>query len=83
MAKKSPIPAETGYPHGMGQPAYNALVHEGYPRLEDVTRLSKKQLLAIHGVGPKAVAILEEVLVAKGLSFAPEPPKKGKTAIDN
>jgi hypothetical protein len=34
-----------------------------------VARHSKKELLAIHDVGPKAIAILGEALAAMGLGF--------------
>lgn len=78
MAKKPTIPPETGFPHGMGQPAYQAITLAGYTRLEQLTTISKKELLALHGVGPKAVRILEETLAVRGLAFAPEAPKVGK-----
>jgi hypothetical protein len=42
---------------------------------------SRKELLAIHGVGPKAIAILGDALAAKGLGYkavAPRtPPRMG------
>ncbi len=58
-----------GFPW-IGTPAKNALEHEGYFKLEELTVLTEKQILAIHGVGPKAVGILKEALAEKGLSFA-------------
>jgi hypothetical protein len=36
--------------------------------------MSKSDLLSLHGVGPKAIGILEKALSAKGLSF-----RKSKT----
>ena len=65
---------ESDFPN-IGRPATGALALEGYTRLEQLTKISEKELLAIHGVGPKAIRILREALDAKGLSFA-EPPKK-------
>ncbi|GAA1527509.1 hypothetical protein GCM10009678_06470 [Actinomadura kijaniata] len=55
----------------IGKPARGALIHEGYTRLEQLTALSEKELLKIHGVGPKAVGILREALRERGLSFRP------------
>ena len=36
----------------IGRPATNALAHIGYHRLNQVSTLSERELLAIHGVGP-------------------------------
>ncbi len=60
---------ESDFPRSIGNAATNALKHAGYYRLEDLTRLSEKELLAMHGVGPKAAGILREMLSAKGLAF--------------
>lgn len=53
-------------------PAQSALDHAGYTRLEDLTKVTEKELLKLHGMGPKAVRILREALAERGLSFAPE-----------
>lgn len=58
------------FPRAMGRPANAALVAEGFTTLEQIARLSERELLAIHGVGPKAVAILREELAARGLPLA-------------
>lgn len=58
----------------IGQPATRALTNAGYYRLEQLTRITESDILKLHGVGPKAVRILNEVLKEKGLSF-----KKNKT----
>jgi hypothetical protein len=34
--------------------------------------MSRAELLALHGVGPKAVRILDAALAERGLSFAPD-----------
>lgn len=59
-----------GFPR-IGSPAYNALKHEGIT-LSDLPDYSEKELLALHGVGPKAIGILRAYLQEKGLSFAAE-----------
>ena len=54
----------------IGAPARGALHHAGYTSLEQLTELTEKELLALHGVGPKAVRILREALAERGQAFA-------------
>ena len=44
----------------VGRPAINALFSMGYRYLEDLAEINEKELLAIHGVGPKAIRILRQ-----------------------
>jgi hypothetical protein len=60
----------TEFPHGIGRVAKRELAAHEFTRYEDLTRASAKELLAIHGIGPKAVRILGEELATRGLSFA-------------
>lgn len=60
----------TEFPHGIGKVARRELALKGYTRYEQLTKVTSDELLAIHGVGPKAVRILDEELAARGLSFA-------------
>ena len=50
----------------IGGPATQALAVLGITTLEGAAALGAKQLLALHGVGPKAVRILREALAAQG-----------------
>ncbi len=59
-------------PHEIGKTAARELAVHGITSLSRVAKRSKKQLLAIHGVGPKAVRILGEALSQKGLAFRPD-----------
>jgi len=68
----------TDFPRTIGRPATRALVHAGYTRLEQLTSVTEKELLKLHGMGPKALRILRETLAEKGLSFAPSEAKKTK-----
>lgn len=61
---------ESALPKGLGKPATRALATIGVSRLEQVTRFSEAQLLALHGVGPKAIRILKAALEAQGKSLA-------------
>ncbi|MFW6090346.1 MAG: hypothetical protein ACODAF_00625 [Actinomycetota bacterium] len=56
-------------PDEIGKTAARELSVNGITSLQQVAEHSKKELLAIHGVGPKAIAILGEALAAKGLGY--------------
>jgi hypothetical protein len=60
---------ESEYTPRIGKVATRELALNGYTSYEQLTRVTPKELLAIHGVGPKAVRILEEELTARGLRF--------------
>jgi predicted flap endonuclease-1-like 5' DNA nuclease len=53
----------------IGGPARDALALEGVTRLDQLPAWTEKELLALHGVGPKAVRILREALAERGLAF--------------
>ena len=59
----------TEFPHGIGRVAKRELAAHRYTRYEHLTSVSPSALLAIHGIGPKAVRILGEELEARGLAF--------------
>jgi hypothetical protein len=56
-------------PSAIGRTAARELSIHGIDTLRLVAEHSKKELLAIHGVGPKAIAILGEALAEKGLRY--------------
>lgn len=60
----------TEFPHDIGRVARRELAANGYTRYADLTRVRRDELLAIHGIGPKAVRILGEELERRGLAFA-------------
>lgn len=61
-------PADDDLPP-IGAPARAALHHAGYTRLEQLSQVRERELLALHGVGPRAIRILREALADRGLSF--------------
>jgi hypothetical protein len=66
---------EHEFPPAIGKPATRALIAAGYTRLQQLTEHSEAELLRLHGVGPRAISILRELLNARGQSFAePAPP---------
>ena len=60
---------DEGLPTGIGRPAHGALTQAGVTRLEQLTQVSEADLLKLHGVGPKAIRRLREVLDERGLAF--------------
>lgn len=67
---------ESDLPIGLSAPARRALVGAGYLRLEQLTRVSEKEIKRLHGIGPNALKQLNHALGAKGLSFADEKSRK-------
>jgi predicted flap endonuclease-1-like 5' DNA nuclease len=63
-------PASIGDLPAIGRPATSALMAAGITTLAQVATSSRRELLAMHGVGPKAVRLLEAALQENGLSFA-------------
>lgn len=63
-------PPSTEFPRSIGRVAARELALAGYTRFEQFTGVTAKQLLSLHGVGPKAIRILEQELKERGLSFA-------------
>lgn len=50
----------------IGSPATSALAQAGVTTLDGVRAMTERELLALHGVGPKAVRILKEALAERG-----------------
>lgn len=63
------LPDQVGDLPRIGRPATAALTEAGLTTLEQVAGRTPAELLALHGVGPKAVRLLDEALVARGLGW--------------
>jgi hypothetical protein len=59
-------------PVGLGAPATRALGSAGYDCVGDLRGVGKQRLLSLHGVGPKAIRVLEAALAERGWSLSPE-----------
>lgn len=57
----------TAIPRGIGAPATRALAADGLTTLEDVVAAGRAHVAALHGVGPKALRVLDEAVAAAGL----------------
>ncbi|MGS0686548.1 DNA-binding protein [Nakamurella sp. GG22] len=63
-----PEPSTT-VPATIGRPAFRALDAAGIRTLSDVSAVTEAQLLALHGVGPRAVTVLRAWLEEHGQQF--------------
>lgn len=62
-------PPGSDLPPAIGKPATRALLRAGLTTLAQVASHTEQELLALHGVGPRAVRILTEVLAQEGMSL--------------
>jgi predicted flap endonuclease-1-like 5' DNA nuclease len=68
MTQDNQTPSE--FTQRIGKVAIRELALNGYTQYEQLTVVTSKELLKIHGVGPKAIRILAEELEARGKAFA-------------
>jgi uncharacterized protein YdhG (YjbR/CyaY superfamily) len=71
----------------IGSPATRALAAAGITTLEQVRQHRAEDLLALHGVGPKAIAILRSALAVRGETFRddtqrPQLPDEVRSYVD-
>jgi len=60
---------DPGLPRSIGAPATRALTAAGYTKLSQLADVPAVDLSALHGVGPKALRLLQEALQAQGKSL--------------
>ena len=65
-----PYLPESGFLARLGAPARRALEHAGITTLALLAQHSERQILALHGVGPKTIPTLSQALDDAGLAFA-------------
>jgi len=68
-AAGAPAGPSADLPASIGRPATRALLGAGLTTLQQVATRTEAELLALHGVGPRAVRILSEALAEKGMSL--------------
>jgi hypothetical protein len=59
-----------GLPKRIGTPATRALTAAGYTDLQQLAGVPRTELERLHGVGPKALRIIQEELESRGQSLA-------------
>jgi hypothetical protein len=60
---------DTGLPQNIGAPATRALIAAGYTELGQLADVPAAELKKLHGVGPKALRLLQEALEQRGMSL--------------
>ena len=58
-----------GLPRSIGAPATRALTAAGYSELSQLAGVPAAELARLHGVGPKALRLLQEALQERGMSL--------------
>jgi hypothetical protein len=61
---------ESGFLSLLGAPARRALEHAGITTLTQLAQRSEREILALHGMGPKSLPTLRQALQDAGLVFA-------------
>jgi ERCC4-type nuclease len=62
----SPLPEELRV---LGKPAQRALIVAGFHSLEGIAARSERELLELHGMGPKSIPTIRDVLARHGLEL--------------
>ena len=65
MPEQTPIPR-------IGGPFNDALAAAGYTHMEQLTEVTARDLLKLHGVGQKGIRILREAMAERGLALKDE-----------
>ena len=61
---------ETGFLSLLSAPARRALEHAGITTLTKLSQHSEREILKLHGMGPKSLPTLRQALREAGLTFA-------------
>lgn len=62
-------PNASAFPSGLSGPALRALAHAGIRSMAQLAQWTKRDIAALHGMGPKGVRTLEQGLDAEGRHF--------------
>lgn len=58
-----------GFLSKIGAPARRSLERNGVTTLHELSKLTEKEVLELHGMGPSTIPKLKEALASRGLSF--------------
>jgi predicted RecB family nuclease len=61
---------ESGFLALLSSPARNALEHAGIATLAELSKYSEREILQLHGMGPKSIPVLRQALQSAGMTFA-------------
>lgn len=74
--------AEIDLPTNIGNPARNALIHAGYVRLEQLAGYTEREILNLHGMGPKAIGFLKIALAERASFRRAQAPPDSESRIE-
>ncbi|MFB5660353.1 RNA polymerase alpha subunit C-terminal domain-containing protein [Alteribacillus sp. HJP-4] len=60
---------DTGFLSLLSSPARSALEHEGITSLQKLSAYTEREILQLHGMGPRSMPILRNELQSQGLAF--------------
>jgi predicted RecB family nuclease len=63
---------DTGFLSLLSNPARQALEHEGITTLQKLSSFTEREILRLHGMGPRSMPILRDALQSQGLLFKPK-----------
>ncbi|MFI2563610.1 hypothetical protein [Paenarthrobacter sp. NPDC018779] len=69
MPHKSNWPGHTPLPKGLAAPARRALAHQGIETLEQLAEFGELETSKLHGMGPVAIAQLEDAMEEYGIGY--------------
>lgn len=72
MKPDSTHPNAAAFPAGLSGPALRALAHAGIRSMAQLAQRTKAEIAGLHGMGPKAVRVLEQALATQGRHFRRE-----------
>lgn len=61
---------ESGFMALISAPARRALIRAGISTPVDLAQHTEKEILDLHGIGPKALPVLKQALAESGMAFA-------------
>ncbi|WP_147803841.1 RNA polymerase alpha subunit C-terminal domain-containing protein [Alkalicoccus halolimnae] len=62
---------DSGFLSLLSNPARQALEHEGITTLQKLSKCTEREILKLHGMGPRSMPTLRNELQSKGLAFKP------------
>lgn len=60
------------FPQNLAKPAQRALLSQGISILNDLSRFTKSEIKALHGIGPDAMEKITNEMFEEQISFAKE-----------
>jgi hypothetical protein len=67
MTDKKFIQTGDAFPREIGAPAIRAFIAAGFTSIEQLSGVSERELLELHGVGAKAIRIVKATLTERAL----------------